>query len=101
MGTKKRTLVWNERGQIGCTLPGHAPHKGSDSWRFEHWKTIPDGVAKEDGTPYQCELCAKGEPPPVEPEPPKKKSKKDDATLAYLADRYLANMERGGKSNGT
>jgi hypothetical protein len=136
MATKKKTtkpkaqaILWNERGQIGCTLPGHAPHKGSDTWRFEHWKRIPDGVAKEDGTPYQCETCAAGErspvgpsvaaensatgtPDPVEqvpnPEPvedasPKKKGRKTkaDLTLADLAERYVAHMEEAGKSAGT
>ena len=103
------TLLWNERGQVGCTLPGHAPHKGTDSWKFEHWKKIPPGTLKEDGTPIVCETCARAGAAPVEPVPEpepvpdasKKKSKKDYATLAYLADRYLANMERAGRSNGT
>ena len=117
MGQKKKadaeatatpTLLWNERGQIGCTLPGHAPHKGSDTWKFEHWKKIPDGVANEDGTPYQCEVCAQAdrapaeavvEPPADEPKP--KKKVKGDATLGDLADRYLRHMENAGKSNGT
>lgn len=111
------TLLWNERGQTGCTLPGHAPHKGSDTWKFEKWRPIPSGEFRKEGntvfglrdTPLVCELCSKGErapevvadaTQPVE-SAPKKKSKKDDATLAYLADRYLANMERAGKSNGT
>lgn len=113
---KTPTLLWNERGQIGCTLPGHAPHKGSDTWKFEHWKKIPPGEFRKEGdtvfglrdTPLVCELCSKGEPAPaknddpVVAEPaPKKKSKEDDTTLAYLADRYLAIMEREGKSNGT
>jgi len=133
MGQKKKadaeapatpTLLWNERGMIGCTLPGHAPHKGSDSWKFEHWRKIPPGEFRKEGsvvfglrdTALACEVCsararsaasATDDPAPktdepVEAEPaPKKKSKKDDATLAYLADRYLANMERAGKSNGT
>jgi hypothetical protein len=104
---KKPTLLWNERGQIGCTLPGHSPHKGTDTWRFEHWKRIPDGTTKEDGKPIQCEVCARGEPVVANDEPapveetPKKKAKKSDATLADLAEKYLAHMERGGKSNGT
>lgn len=111
---KAPTLLWSERGQIGCTIPGHAPHKGSDSWRFEHWKKIPDGVTKEDGTPYQCETCMKPEAasvdatpatepetPGAEHEAPKRKKAKTDITLADLADRYLRHMENAGKSNGT
>src|SRR5690349_5325627 len=84
--TKPR-LLWNERGQTGCTLPGHAPHKDSDTWKFEHWQKAPKGATKDDGTPFACERCAKGEPVPAEPEPepvadaPKKKAKKD-VTLA-------------------
>src|SRR5690349_17256104 len=112
MATKKEpTLLWNERGQIGCTLPGHAPAKGTDTWKFEHWKKVPDGTVKEDGSPLQCELCVRAGTTPVEPEPvaesqpadpaPKKKSKKTDTTLSDLAEKYLAHMERAGKSNGT
>ena len=34
--TRKRTtetprLLWSERGQIGCKLPGHAPYRGDYS----------------------------------------------------------------------
>jgi hypothetical protein len=54
------TLLWNERGQIGCTLPGHAPHKGSDSWKFEHWKKLPPGTLNDDGQPFACEVCKAG-----------------------------------------
>jgi hypothetical protein len=25
----ERQLVWSEQGQVGCTLPGHAPYRGS------------------------------------------------------------------------
>ena len=28
--TTKPDLYWNERGQTGCALPGHAPYRGSD-----------------------------------------------------------------------
>jgi hypothetical protein len=114
MGQKKKAdaetpaLLWNERGQIGCTIPGHAPHKGTDTWKFEHWKKIPEGTVKEDGSPYACETCAQAERAPVEPvvetpaeEAKPKKKVKTDVTLADLGDRYLASMERGGKSNGT
>ena len=102
------TLLWNERGQVGCTLAGHAPAKGTDSWRFEKWKKVPAGTLKDDGSPYQCELCSRGESRPVETasdasvveEPPKKKAKKA-ITLADLAERYLAHMDRKGNSAGT
>jgi hypothetical protein len=103
--TKKTpTLLWNERGQIGCTIPGHAPHKGTDTWKFEHWKKIPGGTVKEDGSAYVCETCAQTDRVPVEPpaeDPKPKKKVKTDATLADLSDRYLRHMENAGKSNGT
>jgi hypothetical protein len=110
----KPTLLWNERGQTGCTLPGHAPGKGTDTWKFEHWKKIPAGTVKEDGAPFSCEVCSAGEraaekkvepaaePQPVEAEPaPKKKKAKSDVTLADLAERYIASMDRAGKASGT
>jgi hypothetical protein len=65
--TTAPTLLWSERGQIGCTLPGHAPHEGSDTWRFEHWKKLPEGTLNEDGQPFACELCARGDRAPAEP----------------------------------
>jgi hypothetical protein len=122
------TLLWNERGQTGCTLPGHAPHKGSDTWRFEHWKKIPEGTLNEDGQPFACEVCKAGErtsgnaaatkdepapapavgepttePKPADEKPAPKKGKraKGEITLADLAEKYLAHMERAGKANGT
>lgn len=48
---KEPSLLWNERGQIGCTLPSHAPHMGSDTWRFEHWTKVPECTLREDGQP--------------------------------------------------
>jgi len=126
---KESALLWNERGQIGCTQPGHAPHKGSDSWKFEHWKKVPEGALKEDGQPFRCEVCAAGErsaaapgdvqadssktevepaaqatdPEPVAGAPTKKKGRKTkaDLTLADLAERYVAHLEEDGKSAGT
>jgi hypothetical protein len=133
------TLLWNERGQIGCTLPGHAPHKGSDTWRFEHWKKIPPGEFRKEGStvfglrdaPLVCEVCKAGErasgdaaakkdepapegavgeqnepttePKPADEKPAPKKGKKakGEITLANLAEKYLAHMERAGKANGT
>jgi hypothetical protein len=129
MGTKKKdevetpatpTLLWNERGQIGCELPGHAPHKGSDTWRFEHWKKIPPGEFRKEGstvfglrdTALACEVCKAGgrasddattkqdEAAPVE-DAPKKKVKKTDTTLSDLSEKYMRHMENAGKSNGT
>jgi len=93
------TLLWNERGQIGCERPGHAPHRGSDTWEFEHWKKIPAGTLKDDGSAFACEMCAQA-PAPAEAEPKKKKAK-TDATLSDLAEKYLRHMENAGKSNGT
>ena len=45
-------------------------------------------------------LEAPAEATPEEPTTKKKKTK-SDITLADLAERYLASIERGGKSNGT
>ena len=123
------TLLWNERGQIGCSVPGHAPHKGSDTWKFEHWKKIPEGTLRDDGQPFRCEVCSAGdrapagqseaadksadakgesveqvsEPERVENAPTKKKGRrtKADLTLADLAERYVGHMEESGKSAGT
>jgi len=111
------TLLWNERGQIGCTLPGHAPFKGTDTWKFEHWKKIPPGTLSEDGKPFRCESCSAGErspagatdaadaTPPVEAEPeaPKKKGKKAKADLALTTffEHFLTHFAESGKSAGT
>jgi hypothetical protein len=124
MSKKKKqspALLWNERGQIGCALPGHAPHKGSDTWKFEHWKRIPEGTQSEDGQPFRCETCAAGEKEapaggaadasPADgaaeagaaPAEPKKKGRKTKADLSLqdLAERYVAHLEEEGKSAGT
>ena len=66
MTTKMKTvtarLFWNERGQIGCELPGHAPYRGTDSWKWERWKRITPAQAgafeRELGRPPACEVCA-------------------------------------------
>ena len=63
--TKKPTnaapLLWSERGQIGCELPGHAPHRGSDTWIWERWRTITlnDRIdfEAELGHAAECEAC--------------------------------------------
>ena len=53
--TTKPDLYWNERGQTGCALPGHAPYRGSDTWRFEHWKKVPANLIGR--TQTVCTLC--------------------------------------------
>lgn len=52
-------LLWNERGQIGCTKPGHAPYPGSDTYYFERWEPLDEGTAKRSG--FRCEVCAAAE----------------------------------------
>ena len=112
------SLLWNERGQIGCTIPGHAPQKGTDTWKFEHWKKVPAGTTKEDGTELRCEMCAvqehreeeaakDGVPAPTpqqeaeEPKAAKKQKEKRVLSLADLSDKYLAHLEKDGHSAGT
>ena len=108
------SLLWNERGQIGCTIPGHAPQKGTDTWKFERWKKVPTGTTKEDGTELRCEVCVRGDGGPAEPQPesaaptpeaeaPKaaKKKEKRAPSLADLSDKYLAHLEKDGHSAGT
>jgi len=60
--TTKPDLYWSERGQIGCTTPGHAPYPGSDTWVWERWKRISPRQAeefeREVGRPPSCETCA-------------------------------------------
>lgn len=59
--TTKPVLLWNERGQIGCTIPGHAPYRGTDTWIWERWKKITLREAAEFerdlGRPIACETC--------------------------------------------
>jgi len=59
---KKPTLVWSEDGQIGCTLPTHAPYAWSDTWSSERWRpmTLSDRVQfeAEVGRAPECESCA-------------------------------------------
>jgi hypothetical protein len=59
--TTKPDLLWNERGQIGCTIPTHAPYRGSDTWVWERWKKITRRQAeefeREVGHPPACETC--------------------------------------------
>lgn len=57
-------LFWNSDGQTGCDLPGHAPHKGSDTWRRERWQRITAKAMKTivlnmrpDETVPACEVC--------------------------------------------
>jgi hypothetical protein len=62
--TKTAKLLWNEDGQIGCTLPGHAPYPDSDTWRSGRWRpiTLNERVdfEAEVGHAPECELCAAG-----------------------------------------
>ena len=59
--TKRPQLLWNERGQVGCTIPGHAPYPGTDSWVWERWKRITPreaaAFAREVGRSPSCETC--------------------------------------------
>jgi hypothetical protein len=106
-------LFSSEKGSIACK--DHTPIKGSDTWRFDRWRKMTsediEAFERELGHPIACETCAAVKrnaapesTPPTEEEPaPQKKGKKTktDATLADLAERYLAHMEKEGKSNGT
>lgn len=54
-------LIWDENGRIGCTLRGHAPFKGSDTWCSGHWRAIEPAEAEaflaEVGRAPSCETC--------------------------------------------
>lgn len=32
-------LYWNDRGRVACDR--HAPMRGSDTWKWEHWRKAP------------------------------------------------------------
>jgi hypothetical protein len=59
---KRPTLLWNDRCQTGCGLPGHAPFRVMYTWSWERWKKItPKEVAeceRELGRAPVCEVCA-------------------------------------------
>ena len=61
----ERKLVWSEQGQVGCTLPGHAPYRGSDSWRWERWRVMKpaeiEAWTRDVGRPPACETCRSDE----------------------------------------
>ena len=61
MTTTKPDLSWNDRGQIGCAEPGHAPFEGSDAWTRERWVGITPrlaaGVELVLGHPPACDAC--------------------------------------------
>jgi hypothetical protein len=43
-------LYWNRQGAVNCER--HIPYKGSDTWRNEGWRKVPEG------TILPCEICA-------------------------------------------
>jgi hypothetical protein len=60
--TNSTGLLWSEDGQVGCAKPGHAPYKGSDTWRRERWRAMKraehDSFARDLGRAPRCESCA-------------------------------------------
>lgn len=49
-------LFWDRRGRVCCAK--HTPYRGSDTWRFDGWRSIPKSQAVwEDGKPMTCESC--------------------------------------------
>ena len=62
MDTTARKILWDENGQIGCELPGHAPYKGSDTWRSGRWRAISRDEAEAFERVVrrapECETCA-------------------------------------------
>jgi hypothetical protein len=59
--TTTPVLYMSERGQIGCSLPTHAPYRGTDTWAWERWQAITPREAaefeREVGRPPSCEAC--------------------------------------------
>jgi hypothetical protein len=60
--TNSTGLLWSEDGRVGCAKPGHAPYKGSDTWRRERWRAMKraghDSFARDLGRVPRCESCA-------------------------------------------
>ncbi len=60
--TTRLELFWSERGRVGCSIPGHAPYQGTDTWVWERWKKVTPREAaqfeREVGRPIACEVCA-------------------------------------------
>jgi len=60
--TTIRQLLWSEDGEIGCTIPTHAPYPGSDTWMTGRWRvmTLAERVqlAAEIDRDPECESCA-------------------------------------------
>ncbi len=58
----KPDLLWSERGRVGCSISGHAPYRGTDTWIWEQWKKVTARDAtqfeREVGRPIACETCA-------------------------------------------
>src|SRR5690242_14530174 len=76
--TKEVALYSSEKGAIACK--DHAPHKGTDSWKFDRWRKMTaediEAFERELGHKIACESCAHatgGEAtnaaPPAEAEP--------------------------------
>jgi hypothetical protein len=116
---KPVVLFSSEKGAIACK--DHTPIRGSDSWRFDRWRKMKveeiEAIERELGRKIACETCAAVErkvdasehvadanqapvaqAASVDPEPPKSKR---IVTLADLAERYVAQMERKGNAAGT
>lgn len=57
----EQKLYWDAQGRIGCDKPGHAPYRGSDTWRNDRWKQIPAKAVEASRRQllggYICETC--------------------------------------------
>jgi len=60
--TTGRRLLWSEDGQVGCSLKGHAPFVGTDTWYTGRWRemTLQERIdfEAEVGRAPECESCA-------------------------------------------
>lgn len=61
MATTTKTLLMSDDGQIGCSIPSHAPFPGTDTWRTYGWRpmTLQERMAYEAeiGRAPECESC--------------------------------------------
>jgi len=55
----KEKLFWSELGEMCCAT--HAPYPGSDTWRWERWRSMTEAEKREwtrqTGHPPKCEVC--------------------------------------------